>query len=103
MSPLESGASLQLGAVPAREVGGSGVGALAELEEPIVGRRGLAHAVVWQNEFAHLLMPIGALGMHRRPAESRRVRISVSVEGRHRHALVARPEADAADLVGIGL
>src|SRR5260370_31951041 len=100
MSPLESGASLQLGAVPPREVGGSGVGALAELEEPFVGRRSLAHAVVGQNEFAHLLMPIGAVvGAHRRPAEPRRLRISVSVEGRHRHALVARPEAYTADLV----
>ncbi len=84
------------------EVGCGGVGALEELENSILGRRGLAGCLVCQNEFVEFGAIGRTIGANSCIREPHRLRVGVGIEGRLAKAAVARPEATAADFMGIG-
>src|SRR5436190_17741211 len=65
----DSRSALHRGAIPFREIGGGGVGALQEFEQSFVRRGGLADRVVGQNEFADVLVVIAGARPDRRLAK----------------------------------
>src|SRR5437667_3552596 len=94
--------SLERGAVPRREVGGRGVGALQEIEQQLARRGGLADRVIGQDELADLLAVIAGIRLDLGIAKAGRLRVGVAIKGGLAEAAIARPKAAAADLVRIG-
>src|SRR6266540_5267530 len=99
----ETSSSFERGAIPLRQIGCRLVCGLEEFQDPVVGRRGFAHTIVWQDEFSE----IGAVERRRwsngRVCKTVWLRIRVRVEGGVVHRRGARPESAAADFMGIRL
>src|SRR5579872_1816854 len=104
-TPALAESGFQRGAIPVREVGGSGIGGLAKLEQRRRRRRRLPHRFVIEQELAELRAVARLRRTHRGFAEAGRLGRGIGVEDRRFHAAAAasRPEPHAPDLMGIGL
>src|SRR5436190_6488586 len=93
--------ALELRAIPVRPRRRGRVGAIAEVEQRPARRGGASHIVVLQPELAGRAVVERGVGPDRRRAELGRLGGGIGIEGRIGRGRIARPPADAADLVRV--
>src|SRR5690625_4017912 len=95
-------AALQVGAVPAGEIGGCTVAALQEGQQFRLGIVSLAYLLIGKDKLPELPVKIGRLWRHSRLGKSLWGRVGVGIEGGEIEACPSRPEAGRGNLMAVG-
>src|SRR5262252_8695233 len=84
---------LERGAVPAGQRRADLVRAAVEVQDQLIGVRGVTYALIGKNELGQLRVEVGCVRLDRFRPATRRLGVGVRHEGWFREALIARPEA----------
>src|SRR5260221_345713 len=77
---VSSGGAFEMNAIPLAQSRPGFVGAFAEIENRLIGRRRSAGIAVLQEELAELSIPIGRRGAHRHRVQTERAGCAVGVK-----------------------